>query len=852
MAFKYLTILFPILLCVTAKKSLTLVIDTTFSMRDEIHTIKNNIGPILQQIGRSSSIENYIIVPFNDPDVGPAQVYTDPDKLIESINALRVSGGHDIPENSLSGLQMALQESRQQSNIFLFTDACAKDEAKFRNVQELCRSSRSRVVIFMSGTCTSTNQFGRIGLYYDVTKVCSGNVFLIDPANLRQAFDFMREITKDDYDDLPPWEPFTGDRQLPVYRIIEPRAGTYYSYVGCEEGETQVKVYKRTEFPFLIGFSPRYTITIKATSSKPLPNRENYILIVVPRTYDFVLKTLILHDMNAEKQQSLNLVDVRLRSGVYTTSAYFEAQKSFRMTISGREPNANEDFRIMGNVLQTQIADTSSASAAATVEIIPPESPLINYEQTATVACKVTGSPKPSIWWEDERGQQMNAESDILEYPSTHISYVSIPNMRVNKTVSCRASTTKGEDSKDIELFVYRPYVFRMIQTPKDATFEYGCKGNLYCQVNAYPDAQINWYHNNSRVVVTESNNNLDDGDEDDDDTESYEEELKDFTLENNSLVINNMTTRFTGEYKCEVINEIRTETFTVTVSISGLESPEIETDNTEIVTNLGDESVEITCRVTKGKPIPSITWSYKAVDGFDFGDIPEDIVVDGEKITVNNVKSVHKGIYKCQAVNDQGQDSREIIFKVHYAPRIDNIETITQKVFEEDKVGLKCAVDADPIATVTWEHKEDDTFVPLSSRHIVDVKNTLNFHALSNDSGTYRCTAENEAGTSEKIVDLVVLVRPYITPVAERLTARVGGSVVLPCNVHASPAVTIEWRFTPNDSPYTSVKLFRGESLLTKDLHLTNLSKAQAGSYLCLVQNDVGSDRINIILDIV
>ncbi|KAI8440934.1 hypothetical protein MSG28_009231 [Choristoneura fumiferana] len=52
------------------------------------------------------------------------------------------------------------------------------------------------------------------------------------------------------------------------------------------------------------------------------------------------------------------------------------------------------------------------------------------------------------------------------------------------------------------------------------------------------------------------------------------------------------------------------------------------------------------------------------------------------------------------------------------------------------------------------------------------------------------------------------------------------------------------------NDSLRIAVAL-RGESLLTKDLHLTNLSKAQAGSYLCLVQNDVGSDRINIILDI-
>lgn len=40
--------------------------------------------------------------------------------------------------------------------------------------------------------------------------------------------------------------------------------------------------------------------------------------------------------------------------------------------------------------------------------------------------------------------------------------------------------------------------------------------------------------------------------------------------------------------------------------------------------------------------------------------------------------------------------------------------------------MGLKCSVDADPIATVTWEHKEEDSFVPLGSRHSVDVNNTL------------------------------------------------------------------------------------------------------------------------------
>lgn len=61
-------------------------------------------------------------------------------------------------------------------------------------------------------------------------------------------------------------------------------------------------------------------------------------------------------------------------------------------------------------ILSFHFTDSSSPPAAATVEIIPPETPLITYKQTATVACKVTGSPTPSIWWEDESGRQMNAE----------------------------------------------------------------------------------------------------------------------------------------------------------------------------------------------------------------------------------------------------------------------------------------------------------------------------------------------------------------------------------------------------------------------------------------------------------
>lgn len=71
---------------------------------------------------------------------------------------------------------------------------------------------------------------------------------------------------------------------------------------------------------------------------------------MVPRIYNFLLKTLILHDMDAGKQQSLNLVNLRPNSGIYTTSSYFEGQKSFRMTVSSYMWNTLE-ILYLGNVL---------------------------------------------------------------------------------------------------------------------------------------------------------------------------------------------------------------------------------------------------------------------------------------------------------------------------------------------------------------------------------------------------------------------------------------------------------------------------------------------------------------------
>lgn len=96
---------------------------------------------------------------------------TDPEKMKKEINALRPTGGGDIPEMCLSGLQvertrptagsqghlvgstfyvrrslqLALTGAPASSNIYVFTDAPAKDTYLKDTIVALIRSTKSTV-----------------------------------------------------------------------------------------------------------------------------------------------------------------------------------------------------------------------------------------------------------------------------------------------------------------------------------------------------------------------------------------------------------------------------------------------------------------------------------------------------------------------------------------------------------------------------------------------------------------------------------------------------------------------------------------------------------------------------------
>ncbi|KAM9476982.1 von Willebrand factor A domain-containing protein 7-like [Clarias gariepinus] len=137
---------------------LCFVIDTTGSMSNDIAEVRRITSSIIDsKTGTVAQPSEYILVPFNDPDYGPFIRTADTSVFKQQINALTAYGGGDAPEMCLSGLQLALTGAPPQTEIFVFTDAEAKDTWLKNTVQALIEKTKSKVTFML----TNALGFGR-------------------------------------------------------------------------------------------------------------------------------------------------------------------------------------------------------------------------------------------------------------------------------------------------------------------------------------------------------------------------------------------------------------------------------------------------------------------------------------------------------------------------------------------------------------------------------------------------------------------------------------------------------------------------------------------------------------------
>ena len=85
--------------------------------------------------------------------MGPVTVTNDAKTVIDAVNNLKAKGGGDCPELAMMGLYKALLHSLPESDIYLFTDADAKDEQRRKEVISLASENKIRITFFVTGKC---------------------------------------------------------------------------------------------------------------------------------------------------------------------------------------------------------------------------------------------------------------------------------------------------------------------------------------------------------------------------------------------------------------------------------------------------------------------------------------------------------------------------------------------------------------------------------------------------------------------------------------------------------------------------------------------------------------------------
>ncbi|XP_061433357.1 uncharacterized protein LOC133358997 [Lethenteron reissneri] len=108
--------------------SIGFVIDSTGSMGPYIDGVRMEVFRIIDERAKNGELPAmFMLVPFNDPDFGPVYVSKNVSQIKSWISEINPNDGGDEPEMFFSGLMLCLSAIEPQSEIFIFTDASAKD-----------------------------------------------------------------------------------------------------------------------------------------------------------------------------------------------------------------------------------------------------------------------------------------------------------------------------------------------------------------------------------------------------------------------------------------------------------------------------------------------------------------------------------------------------------------------------------------------------------------------------------------------------------------------------------------------------------------------------------------------------
>ncbi|XP_010176901.1 PREDICTED: hemicentin-2, partial [Mesitornis unicolor] len=453
----------------------------------------------------------------------------------------------------------------------------------------------------------------------------------------------------------------------------------------------------------------------------------------------------------------------------------------------------------------------------------------------AVLTCYASGVPPPTVSWSKEGAQLGSRGGGYRVLPTGALEIRQALPAHAGR-YTCTARSAAGTARKHLRLTVHEPPALKTL--PGMVMVMVNTSAVLSCEATGIPRPEISWQKDGVSVVGGPR--------------------LK--VLPNGQLHLLRASLVDAGTYLCVAHNPSGTAAGRTRLIVQV--PPVIVASPVELAVLEGLE-VLLPC-TARGVPEPRVSWSREGA--LVWGGGGKATILPSGDLLLRDVQEGDAGSYSCTAVNSAGRAVHRLFLSVLTLPTFTHQPTDIA-LSRGERLELVCAAMGNPQPRISWTangepvteapiiqgdpstyqveppggnvlldcdarghpmplvHWSKDGVPVVANGHLHQLQNgSLAIHSVgSDDTGHYRCVAENDMGTAAKVVTLALQSAPVVV-VTPRAVAVHTGQRPLP------------------EGP-------RAHVLPNATLLLPSVTRRDAGSYSCLARNALGSAMAHVSL---
>ncbi|KAK3087955.1 hypothetical protein FSP39_012784 [Pinctada imbricata] len=420
-----------------------------------------------------------------------------------------------------------------------------------------------------------------------------------------------------------------------------------------------------------------------------------------------------------------------------------------------QKDNEGEYFCVAINSFAIPMSRTSRVATlkvgGAPSFIFPPLDQRVIKGHGMSVQCVVEGDPTPRVTWYLNRvpldeGPKITTR---LNGQELHIRDI---DKSFHGTFTCQASNFYGNAEMNAQVFVIVPPVVTDPlpgAEPENYVMKAGQNVTIRCAVYGDPTPNVTWYKDNILLDISGR-----------------------FYTTSEGLVISNLSSVDTGQYKCLVINEGGSTQAYGNLKVQVTPQFVTVSNSTEVLIG---QSLTLVCEVI-ADPAALVTWLFNNTYNLPLGAF---LSSDNSRIMISMLSWQQVGYYTCIASNSVGSISKVIKVSLQVPPDITMVLGNTVVYLNHD-TELTCVTSGIPAPDVTWYRNGEPLTSSSDGRVVITTaKHLLLRFVQTVDAGEYTCRASSSVGTTEKAVSLYVVESP-LPPLLLNPVTRSSTSVTL------------------------------------------------------------------------